>query len=1135
MHFNLNIKFALSSRSPRRLLSAIVLTPACAVLLSPQCAIAQAPGIITTVAGDGSPSCNTATGGAGCYGGDNGPATRAELYSPYVVAAAQNGNLYIADTGNNRIRMVDAETGDITTVAGDGSPNCNVSTGGAGCYGGDGGSATKAQLYYPFAVALDRQGNLYIADTGNSRIRKVNPVTGIITTVAGDGSPDCDSKTGANCFGGDGEPAGSAQLWLPYSVALDRSGNIYISDTNNNRIRKVNAATGIISTVAGNGSCSQVDSYGGCYSGDGGLATKAELWNPAGVFVDLSGNVYIADEYNNRVRVVNALTGIITSAAGTGFLTCSSNGTNCTGGYNGDGIAAASARLNFPFNVTLDGSGSIYIADYNNNRIRKVDGSTQIITTVAGNGTAAYSGDGGQGTKAQLNEPSGVTFDNLGNLLIADSNNNVVRRMQGTPASTPLIAPASGDYGAPLSISITDATGNATIYYAVNGGPWNAYTSGFKIDKTETITAYAIATGYTQSAIAESTFTIEPVAATPTFSPAGGTYGSEQYVSLADATRGAAIYYTLDGSTPPSSASSKQYTAKIAIAKTTTINAVAVASGYIHSLVASSAYTIVGPPSVATNAANQVLDYSATLTATVNDKGAPASAWFVYGASSTALTASTPKAKLIAGTATQLFRANLTGLASKKTYYYQPIVSTVGGTTKGKVMNFTTHQGGSILTVTKSALDAGTISSVPAGIRCDTSCKTQVAWFPTGSNVTLTASPNAAMSSLFLGWKGGGCSGQKPCSLTLSSNASVAANFAAFSQSTLGWYVVSIGGAGSTFEGWGNGGDPIVVSSTDYVYSMILPAANQWIVKNHWASESYAQSTVAAFEQDDQVFQAIMYSSDCWLLTMFNPHNKSLTQFNLYEFEQQEGMSACSLNHLGIIGDSIYWRRPAAWDLFHLNYDLYGDFGVSKGSTYTSLLPAGDPDNTATADFADHGTLYAVFHDTKAGILYVWTRNLTTGKLAKMVRGYDTSAAEPLYQNWSFAINDSTLYITLTQKSNGAFQVWSTDLTAPLADEKIPMVVASYPSSIGGFSGWAWGVNNGHLDFVYVPHGSKAASNIADLDTTTGRTQFWNLGPKTNIVSVVPVWIPSSSAKTAAQDQPVRRYPVPGITLAAQR
>ena len=217
-------------------------------------------------------------------------------------------------------------------------------------------------------MAVDASGNLYIADTGNNRIRKVS-ATGIITTVAGNGSAG---------YSGDGGPATSAQLDGPEGVAVDGSGNLYIADTCNNRIRKV-SATGIITTVAGNGSAG--------YSGDGGPATSAQLSLPAGVAVDGSGNLYIADSGNNRIRKVSA-TGIITTVAGNG-----------SPGYSGDGGPATSAQLNQPAGVAVDASGNLYIADSSNNRIRKVS-ATGIITTVAGNGFDGYSGDGGPATSA---------------------------------------------------------------------------------------------------------------------------------------------------------------------------------------------------------------------------------------------------------------------------------------------------------------------------------------------------------------------------------------------------------------------------------------------------------------------------------------------------------------------------------------------------------------------------------------------------------------------------------------------------------------------------------------------------------------------------------------------------------------
>jgi sugar lactone lactonase YvrE len=209
-------------------------------------------------------------------------------------------------------------------------------------------------------------------------------------------------------YSGDGGPAASAEFSSPTGVAVDSSGNLYIVDADNNRIRKVTASTGIITTVAGNGTAG--------YSGDGGAATSAELDTPFGVAVDASGNLYIVDVNNDRIRKVTASTGIITTVAGNG-----------TWGYSGDGGTATSAELFSPFGVAVDASGNLYIADSGNNRIRKVTASTGIITTVAGNGTAGSTGDGGAASSAELSYPTGVVVDSLGNFYIADYNNNKVR------------------------------------------------------------------------------------------------------------------------------------------------------------------------------------------------------------------------------------------------------------------------------------------------------------------------------------------------------------------------------------------------------------------------------------------------------------------------------------------------------------------------------------------------------------------------------------------------------------------------------------------------------------------------------------------------------------------------------------
>jgi sugar lactone lactonase YvrE len=273
------------------------------------------------------------------YSGDNGPATNAMLSQPHGLAIDAVGNVYIADYLNNRIRKVDTH-GIITTVAGNGDGN----------FFGDGGPATNASLSMPGFVTVDPAGNLYIADSANNRIRKVD-TNGIITSVAGNGSQG---------FSGDGGPATAATLVDPHGVALDSFGNLYIVDSENSRVRKVDT-NGIINTVAGNGTWS--------YSGDGGPATNASLARPFGAAVDMAGNLYIADHINNRIRKVDT-NGIITTVAGNGTL-----------GLPVNGCVATNTSLAFPISVAVDAVGNLYIAGYTNYCILRVD-TNGIITGV---------------------------------------------------------------------------------------------------------------------------------------------------------------------------------------------------------------------------------------------------------------------------------------------------------------------------------------------------------------------------------------------------------------------------------------------------------------------------------------------------------------------------------------------------------------------------------------------------------------------------------------------------------------------------------------------------------------------------------------------------------------------------------
>ena len=561
-------------------------------------------GTITTVAGSVGPPG---------FSGDGGPATAARLDNPHDVAVDGAGNLYIADNGNNRIRKVDS-TGTITTIAGTSELG----------YSGDGGLAIAAQFSVPTAVAVDGAGNLYIVDTWNHRIRKVD-LTGTITTVAGTGG----IGVGGGGYSGDGGPAVEAQFSIPTGVAVDGAGNLYIADAGNQRIRKVTPVgsltppnptvpatpvpalalasfgrfhviahelseaqdhdaecrsqlgggfrladwndivayyesggsltdftaglrmpvdTGEIADgyrISRNGeplwggtrhyyvarhdhqrrpsgflAHANIDNYhltlgswfgtGGhalCYgesaepdtptgwtittiagtgeygfSGDGGPASEAQLYSPRGVAVDGAGNLYIADWRNHRIRKVDS-TGTITTVAGTGVP-----------GFSGDGGPATAARLHHPNNVAVDSAGNVYISDDYSQRIRKVD-STGTITTVAGTGYNSFSGDGGPAVEAYLQGPRGVAVDGSGNLYIADSANDRIRKVDSTGTITTIAGTGergfSGDGGPAVEAQLNGpygvaVDGSGNLYIA---DPFNSRIR--KVDSTGTITTVA--------------------------------------------------------------------------------------------------------------------------------------------------------------------------------------------------------------------------------------------------------------------------------------------------------------------------------------------------------------------------------------------------------------------------------------------------------------------------------------------------------------------------------------------------------------------------------------------------------------------------------------------------------------------
>lgn len=380
------------------------------------------------------------------FSGDGGQATAAQLFHPKAMTTDDTGNVYIADADNNVIRKV-STTGVITTFAG--LP--------AGGFSGDGGPAIYALLNRPNSIAFDRKRNLYICDADNQRVRMVD-TAGNIRTVAGIGTAG---------FSGDGGSATAAELNYPGGIALDKYGDLFITDEYNNRIRMVDS-DGVITTFAGNGMTG--------YPGDAEFADTAAIGFPFGIVADTADNVYFSLTLDNRICKINTAH-IITSIAGVG---------GGTGAYGGDGGAATAAQFDNPWGIALDIFGNLYIADNANERIRMVNISGT-ISTVAGTGSAGFSGDGGPATLGQLKQPAGVHVDNAGNMYIADYNNHRVRKVNGSitlgtnnvvkntlsvsvapqPSDGSFMLTVSSAADENIDISITDITGRVVKQMSV--------------------------------------------------------------------------------------------------------------------------------------------------------------------------------------------------------------------------------------------------------------------------------------------------------------------------------------------------------------------------------------------------------------------------------------------------------------------------------------------------------------------------------------------------------------------------------------------------------------------------------------------------------------------------------------------
>ncbi len=765
-------------------------------------------GIITTVAGNGTDG----------FGGDGGPATEAELGNPQGVAVDATGSILIADTSNNRIRKVDSVTGDINTIAGNGT----------GGFGGDGGPASSAILNTPQGLAFDAAGDLFFIDTGNYRVRRVDAKTGTITTVAGNGTRG---------FGGDGGPATSAMFnfigfGVPPQVAIDAADNVYVADQFNQRIRRVDAKTGIITTVAG------IFAQG--FGGDGGPATSAELSDPSGILVDPSGNFYIGDNDNNRVRFVAGTTGIISTIAGNGGLGDGQSATNASlffphgvavaGGniliadsgntlirhvsaagviatisgqdyifeYTGDGGPAVNATLNSPVGVTADASGNLFIADLNNNVIRRIDAASGVITTVAGTGTAGFTGDGGLATNASLNSPSAVALDTAENIFISDSNNERIRRVDFKSGVITTVAGNgttgfSGDGGLAVNASLNLPFLAGGVAIDASRNLYISDTNNSRIRRVDSVT------GVITTVAGSSSFCVSgkvgdggPATSASlcfpeglSIDPSGNIFIADTFgerVRRFDAASGTIatvagnglIGFSGDGG--PAIAASLATICDVALDNAGNLYIVDSNNQRIRAVHLTPAATFTGqfmnfgPQRVGTTSPAQSLTLG-------NDGGQSLifTAAIATGDFSASNTCSTQVPPAVSCTILVVFTPTQSGPRSGTL-----TVTTNDPTNPSQVFKLTgtaTIGGNEILQITKNGSGAGTVTSSPSGINCGAACSAN---FASGTVVALTATESSG--STFSGWGDACTNATGTCMVTMNRSQTVTATFTAISS-----------------------------------------------------------------------------------------------------------------------------------------------------------------------------------------------------------------------------------------------------------------------------------------------------------------------------------------------------------------